>query len=141
MLTQEKIDRFYKDLDKLGLKRPVAVITEKTGLSKGNVSSYLNKKMPPSEAFIKKFYESFSEELKKADTSGIHFDVDRDKLIVELQKDVLKLEARVNVLLITLADIVSKVDKKAIAIVDRELTEAANREAEFLLDELRKKLS
>lgn len=69
----------------------------------------------------------------------VKFDVDRDKLIVELQKDVIKLEARVNVLLITLADIVSKVDKKAIAIVDHELTEASNRESEFLLEELKKK--
>ena len=59
MLTQEKIERFYKDVDSLGLKRPVAAISEKTGLSKGNVSSYLNKKMPPSEAFIDKFYDSF----------------------------------------------------------------------------------
>lgn len=141
MLTQEKIERFYKDVDKLGLKRPVAVITERTGLSKGNVSSYLSKKMPPSEAFINKFYDSFKKELEEANTGGIQFNVDRDQLIAELQKDVLKLEARVNVLLITLADIVSKVDKKAIAIVDRELTEAANREAEALLEELRKKWS
>ena len=141
MLTQEKIDRFYKDLERLGLKRPVAVITERTGLSKGNVSSYLNKKLPPSEAFINKFYDSFRKELEEAGRGSVNFTVDRDQLIGELQKDVIKLEARVNVLLITLADIVSKVDKKAIAIVDRELTEAANREAEYLLEELRKKWS
>lgn len=73
--------------------------------------------------------------------NGAKISADKDLLIIELQKDVLRLEARVNVLLITLADIVSKVDKKAIAIVDRELVEAANREAEFLLEELRKKWS
>lgn len=59
MLTQEKINKFYDDVKTLGLKRPIAVIAEKTGYSKGNVSSYLSRKLQPSENFINAFYESF----------------------------------------------------------------------------------
>jgi hypothetical protein len=44
-------------------------------------------------------------------------------------------------LTITLADIVSKVDKKAIAAVDAELTDSSNRRSEALLDEWKKKVS
>jgi transcriptional regulator with XRE-family HTH domain len=60
MLTQEIIERFYYDVERLGLKRPVSAIAEKTGYTKGNVSSYLSKKLSPSEKFIKKFYEVFN---------------------------------------------------------------------------------
>lgn len=65
MLTEERISRFYEDVKKLGLKRPVAAITKATGFSKGNVSTYLSKKAPPSENFIDKFYEVFKESFKK----------------------------------------------------------------------------
>jgi transcriptional regulator with XRE-family HTH domain len=140
MLTQDKIDRFYEDIKRLGLKRPVAVVASRTGLSKGNVSSYLNKKQPPSEQFINKFYESFSEELKALGSGAFSFNADRDKLIVDMLKDIIKLNARVDVLSITLADIVSKVDKKAIATADSELIDAANRRNEALLDEWKKKI-
>lgn len=59
MITQENIDRFYKDVEGLKLKFPVAAIALATGESKGNVSRYLNKKLEPSEPFLIKFYESF----------------------------------------------------------------------------------
>ena len=59
MLTQNKIDQFYKDVEILGLKTPIATIAEKTGYSKGNVSTYLGRNKPPSEKFINKFYDSF----------------------------------------------------------------------------------
>jgi CRISPR/Cas system CSM-associated protein Csm2 small subunit len=59
MLTKELIDKFYEDVDALKLKRPVAAISLKTGFSKGNVSQYLNRKMDPSENFLKKFYTEF----------------------------------------------------------------------------------
>lgn len=140
MLTNKQIEQFYKDVEGLNLKFPVAAIAKKTGESKGNVSKYLSKKprTEPSESFLKKFYDSFKNELSgKLD----EVTADRDKLIIEMQKDIIKLEARVNVLMITLADIVSKVDNKAIAIVDSELTEATNREAKALLEELKKKWS
>lgn len=138
MVTKTQIEQFYKDVDSLGFKFPVAAISKATGESKGNVSSYLGKKLSPSESFLKKFYDGFKKELEKKE-KVVKVTVDRDKLIVDLQKEVIRLEARVNVLMITLADVVSKVDKKAIAIVDGELTAATNREAEHLLDELKKK--
>lgn len=69
MLTKERIDQFYRDVEALGLKRPVATIAEKTGVSKGNVSSYLNRRLSPSENFLNKFYESFKIE-PKADASA-----------------------------------------------------------------------
>lgn len=59
MITRDKIDSFYKDVDDLKLKFPVAAISKATGESKGNVSRYLNKRDEPSEAFLKKFYDSF----------------------------------------------------------------------------------
>lgn len=65
MLTEERISKFYEDVKVLGLKRPVAAISEATGFSKGNVSQYLNRKSPPSENFIDKFYEVFKESFKK----------------------------------------------------------------------------
>lgn len=80
-------------------------------------------------------------EQKQEHGESVEINADRDKLIVEIQKEILKLTARVDVLSITLADIVSKVDKKAIAAVDSELTDAANKRSEALLDELKKKWS
>lgn len=60
MLTQERIDKFYRDVEALGLKYPVAEIHKKTGVSKGQVSQVLNKKLAPSEQLINKFNESFN---------------------------------------------------------------------------------
>lgn len=57
MLRREEIERFYKDLEGLDLKFPVAAIAKATGHSKANVSKYLSRKLEPSEAFLKAFYE------------------------------------------------------------------------------------
>jgi len=59
MLTEKKIQQFYKDLEGLGLRFPVSEIAKKTGFSKGNVSDYINKKKSISESFINKFYQEF----------------------------------------------------------------------------------
>lgn len=71
----------------------------------------------------------------------VHFTADRDKLIIEMLKEIIRLTAKVDTLTITLADVVSKVDKKAIAAVDSVLTESSNRRSEALLDEWKKKVS
>lgn len=63
MVTKDKIDRFYKDVDDLGLKFPVAAISKATGFVKGNVSDYLNKKKEPSENFLNSFYEAFKDSI------------------------------------------------------------------------------
>lgn len=59
MLTKERINKFYADLQALGLKHPVASITRATGFPKSNVSEYLSRKKEPSENFIDKFYKEF----------------------------------------------------------------------------------
>lgn len=71
----------------------------------------------------------------------VEFTADRDKLIIEMLKEIIRLSAKVDTLTITLADIVSKVDKKAIAAADAELTDSSNRRSEALLDEWKKKVS
>lgn len=68
MLQTGKTDRvkqFYKHVDELRLKFPVAEISRATGQSKGNVSRYLNGSLEPSEAFLNKFYGAFSESFKE----------------------------------------------------------------------------
>jgi hypothetical protein len=59
MLTNDDISEFYKAVERLNLKFPVADISRATEEDKGNVSKYLKKKLEPSEGFIKKFYEAF----------------------------------------------------------------------------------
>lgn len=57
--TEERISKFYDDLKNLKLKRPVAEITRKTGISKGYVSEVLSKEKEPSENFLRLFYQKF----------------------------------------------------------------------------------
>ena len=65
MLTQDKIDQFYKDVESLKLKNPVSTIAKMMKRSKGNISDYLSKKKEPSESFIDTFYDAFGEFLPK----------------------------------------------------------------------------
>ncbi len=60
MLTQQKIDRFYSDVEALKLKFPVAVISKATGDDKSNVSKYLKRKLDPPDEFIDRFNEKFN---------------------------------------------------------------------------------
>lgn len=82
MLTQEKIDKFYKDVENLGLKKPVAAIMRATGDDKSNVSKYLSKKLEPSEEFIKRFYEKFGSSIKvvSRETAEISYNTKEDIL-------------------------------------------------------------
>lgn len=70
MLTKELIDKFYEDVESLGLKFPVAAIHKATGFGKPTISQYLSGKLPPSENFITAFYKSFENSLKKVQSSG-----------------------------------------------------------------------
>jgi transcriptional regulator with XRE-family HTH domain len=63
-MNEADIDRFYQDVDALGLRFPNKEIAARTGLTKGTVSEYLNKKQPPSESFIKAFYKQFEKDLE-----------------------------------------------------------------------------
>jgi len=51
--------RFINDVEKLKLRFPVQMISERTNTSKSNVSLYLNGKREPSSNFLKKFYAEF----------------------------------------------------------------------------------
>lgn len=62
---KQLINKFYKDLELLDLRNQVSVISTKLGVSKGNVSNYINKKLEPSIQFLEKFYEVFEADLKK----------------------------------------------------------------------------
>lgn len=61
MQTTEKAiqEQFLQDVGKLKTRFPLARIVELTGEDKGNVSKFLNRKLIPSEAFLRKFYEAF----------------------------------------------------------------------------------
>lgn len=59
IMSRAEIDQFYKDVEALGLRFPVADISKATRFAKGQVSEYLNKKKEPSENFIRAFYKSF----------------------------------------------------------------------------------
>lgn len=72
MITQNEIDAFYEDVALLKLRFPNAAIVKATGEPKGNVSSYLNKKRKPTEDFLKRFYNAFSESLKKVSRGTSH---------------------------------------------------------------------
>lgn len=99
MLTQKQIDQFYKDVEALGLKYPVAAIAEKTGYSKGNVSSYLSKKSPPSENFINAFYNSFKVVPRETSESRAAIQVpgDMEKILRDYEERLLRTEAHLEV--------------------------------------------
>lgn len=63
MLQKEEVEQFYKDVAELGFLRPNAVLAGRMKVQKGNVSAYLNRKVPPSENFIRTFYEVFAAEI------------------------------------------------------------------------------
>lgn len=68
MLTQDTIDKFYKDVESLKIKKKGAEITKATGFPKSNVSEYLRKIKSPSENFIIAFYEKFGKMLPNSST-------------------------------------------------------------------------
>lgn len=72
MLNAVTIELFYRQVDELGLKFPVAAIAKATGFSKGTVSDILQRKKEPSENFIKRFSEKFSRSsTEKQDSTNI----------------------------------------------------------------------
>ncbi len=59
MITKDQIEQFYTDLEKAQFKFPGAALVAITNEAKGNVSKIINRKMEPSESFIKRFYEGY----------------------------------------------------------------------------------
>jgi hypothetical protein len=137
---KDRLQAVLKRIDDYAIRFPIAELSTKLNVDKGNISAMLKGKKPISDNFFTSFNKAYPEKAAK-DSGKVNISIDRDKLIIEQQKEIIRLQAKVNVVLITLADIVSKIDRKAIAIADSELTEAINREAEHLLNELQKRLN
>lgn len=96
MITQQDIDQFYVDFEKMGLKKPVATMMALVpGLSSGNVSEYLSKKKKPSERFIRAFYDNIYK--TSIDDEGLQGDISL-QIIYRLTKSVEKI-ADANLLL------------------------------------------
>jgi transcriptional regulator with XRE-family HTH domain len=64
LITKQDIEEFYTAINSLNIKFPGKVVAEKTGYSRGTVSDYMNRKLPPSEEFMTAFYEAFPESKK-----------------------------------------------------------------------------
>lgn len=72
MITKQEIEKFYADLENMGLVKPVAAMMAASGLkSSGTVSDYLSKKKKPSEKFIKAFYDKVYKPSPKALSNGL----------------------------------------------------------------------
>lgn len=138
MLKKSDIDRFYEDVDRLGLKFPVASIGRATGESKGNVSKILSRKLEPSESFLQRFYEKFprSSQNVSRETNGHHYGSDfQGKYIALLEeiteerkansKQVERLVKQNQALLMTLQSamsrLLSKAERKTVDELDVEL--------------------
>lgn len=153
MLTKDAIEGFYKDVESLNLKFPVAAIAEKTGEPKGNVSRYLSRKIDPSESFITRFYKSFKivprETAKRPEAPVSDLQPQggpdyRDDVISLLKEKVnsdkrLFLYAQTNQALLktvfqNLAKMQSKADKRKLEVVQAEM----NSQFELHLQALRK---
>lgn len=64
MIKKSEIEQFYKDVEGLDLKFPVAGIAGAIKESKSTVSRILSKKLEPSESFLNRFYEKFPKSVK-----------------------------------------------------------------------------
>lgn len=58
-IDQQRLDWFKNQIERLGIRFPVADIAEKTGFDQGNISSYLKGKKPVSDNFLTKFREAY----------------------------------------------------------------------------------
>lgn len=64
-----KINPFIADVKALKLRFPIATIAKRTDEEKRNVSAYVHGRKAPPEAFLKKFYAEFKQDLAAV---GIH---------------------------------------------------------------------
>lgn len=122
MLKKGDIDKFYKDVEKLDLKFPVAVISEETGHSKANVSKYLSRKLEPSAAFLSAFYDKF-----QFDSNNVSRENGNDLIseVNNLMNWKIEAEETIKVLRQTTVNILSALPgAKSAALISAELDEA-----------------
>lgn len=124
MVTKAEIERFYKDVESLGLKFPGARIVEVTGESKGNVSRILNRKMEPSGSFLNKFYNGFKTSVKAfPDDSNktenvppaAFLGITAQEYIEELRRDKRRLESVIDANLTALVTMLSALHRHDLA--------------------------
>lgn len=145
MTNREKIDRFYNDVKLLELRFPVAEISKATGYVKGNVSDYLSKKKEPSENFLEAFYKEFSKSLKNVPREvgtnngkyAPHSDL--QTILRDFTETGIRHEAAVNIIVISLAELIAKQTGKGIGAVSSELQRAISLESDRLLGERKRK--
>lgn len=102
MITKDKIERFYKDVEGLGLRFPVAAISKATKTNKGNVSSILSRKLEPSESFLNKFYEAFKDSITNVSRGTLAEEPETDymvknKYIASLERENERLRKDLNI--------------------------------------------
>lgn len=136
MLKKEDIEQFYKDVNQLGLKFPVAVISEATGQSKSNVSKYLSRKLEPSESFLNAFYGKFPKEGKKVSKelngSESKQGLDLIKEVNRIREQQLTIEATISVILSELVHLIAKDSGRSHASVSSQLKKDVLTEIENL---------
>lgn len=139
MLKKADIEQFYKDVQKLDLKFPGAVISEETGHSKANVSKYLKRKLEPSEAFLKAFYEKFHFDGNNVSReNGKPNQNDLQTIVRDLTETRIKHEAALNIIAMTLAEMLAGKSGKSTAYEHSELLRTISSESDRLLNERRK---
>jgi transcriptional regulator with XRE-family HTH domain len=122
MNTTDRIEKFYKDVEALGLKFPVAEIARKTGQGKGNVSRYLSRKLEPSETFLDAFYNAFKTSYKNVPReiqppvrqekeSGLDALIQSNKDLAESNKVLAKSHERLVEILAATAGVPSRTDQ------------------------------
>lgn len=136
MITKALIDKFYEDVELLGLKFPVAAISKATNFGKGQVSDYLKKNKEPSENFITAFYQSFGKSLKNVPRAS---NGDLQTFLRDLTEGSIKHEAALNIIIMTLAELIAGKSGKSTAYEHSELLKTISSESDRIQVERRKK--
>jgi hypothetical protein len=58
--------RFVEDLEKLNLRFPIAELAKKLDYTQSNVSVFIKGNKIPSQKFLQKFYETYTDDINKA---------------------------------------------------------------------------
>lgn len=134
MLTADQIEQFYKDVESLGLRFPGAAIRKATGFSKGNVSEYLGKKKPPSEAFLKAFYKEFSKSIK-----NVPREADLSEVLKEMHLWRAEVDAAIAVIKSEIVPLLAKATGKSVASVDGQMTKDIEEAIVRRMEQIKKK--
>ena len=99
-----RLARLLEAVKTIGIRFPIAKISEKTGVDKGNVSAILSGKKPISDNFLEKFDKAFNTTLSSMQYTpitttrpGLMIGVpdEKERLILQLQEQVKQLQDEV----------------------------------------------